>query len=59
MDRQSPETNGKIKQTKTQINSHTHTHKKKRQEKKKGRMKRGTKKRVIRPINKPINENKH
>ena len=53
MDRQSPETNGKIKQTKTQINSHTHTHKKKRQEKK-GRMKRGTKKRVIRPINKPL-----
>ena len=39
MDRQSPETNGKIKQTKTQKNSHTHTHKKKRQEKK-GRMKR-------------------
>ena len=29
MDRQSPETNGKIKQTKTQKNSHTHTHKKK------------------------------
>ena len=33
MDRQNPETNGKTKQTKTQINSHTHLQKK-RQEKK-------------------------
>jgi len=60
MDRQSPETNGKIKQTKTNKLTYAHSQKEKtRKKKKKGRMKRGTKKRVIRPINKPKNENKH
>jgi len=42
MDRQNPETNGKTKQTETQINSHTLI-KRKDKRKKKGRMKRGTK----------------
>lgn len=58
MDTQNPETNGEIKRTKTQINSHTHTHKKKRnkKEERKGELRQ---KQVIRPINKPINEIKH